>query len=263
MTSISNNKRRLGVNIDHIATLREARKSSYPEPFQALSILQDCLVDQVTIHLREDRRHIQDLDLKKISESKVLPVNLEMAVTDEMVQVARHYRPKMVTFVPENRQEVTTEGGLDCIQHHTRIKRAIQSLKEDRVHCSLFVDPDPKQVEAAHATGADAVEIHTGAYCNLIEKFYTKAFHYNYTLDPSVSHIVDEEVSKIKQASQLTATLGMKVYAGHGLHCHNLAAVIQIPEIEEYNIGHAIIARAIFVGLKQAVQEIQNILSTH
>lgn len=233
--------KRLGVNIDHIATLREARKVSYPSPLEALEILKTCQVDQVTLHLREDRRHIQDHDLREIVVANVLPVNLEMAVTDEMVGMALKYRPKTVTLVPEKREEITTEGGLDVAGQFERVSACVKKLKNAGIHCSHFIDADLNQVYAAHESGGDAIEIHTGTYCNLAE--HKEEF----------SH----EVEKIMQASQVAAGKGLKVYAGHGLHVGNLAPITTISEIEEYNIGHSIIARALFVGLEKAIHEIQ------
>lgn len=233
--------RRLGVNIDHIATLREARKVSYPSPFEALEVLKICHVDQVTLHLREDRRHIQDHDLKAIVAANALPVNLEMAVTDEMVDIALKYRPKTVTLVPEKREEITTEGGLDVAGRFERVSACVKKLKNVGIHCSHFIDADLNQVYAAHESGADAIEIHTGTYCHLAE--CKKEF----------SH----EVEKIRLASQVAVGKGLKVYAGHGLHKDNLTPIVAIAEIEEYNIGHAIIARAVFVGLEKAIREIQ------
>jgi len=250
---------RLGVNIDHIATIREARKVSYPAPVEALSILKECAVDQVTIHLREDRRHIHDHDFNKIMAANVLPVNLEMAVTNEMIGIASCHKPKMVTLVPEKREEVTTEGGLDCASHLTAIRDAVKQLKDVGIHTSLFVDPNKEQILASVEAGADAIEIHTGTYCNIIEKHFEETGHYNSTA-PAIKDQVVEELSSIAEMSKLAEKSKLKVYAGHGLHIHNLSAVAEIKEIEEYNIGHAIIARSIFIGLKQAIQEIQEIL---
>lgn len=237
--------RRLGVNIDHIATLREARKVLYPAPLEALEILKTCVVDQVTLHLREDRRHIQDHDLEAIISAKVLPVNFEMAVTDEMVGIALKCRPKTVTFVPEKREEITTEGGLDVAGQFERVSVCVKKLKDVGIHCSHFIDADLNQVYAAHESGADAIEIHTGTYCHLAE--CKKEF--------------SREVEKIRLASQVAASKGLKVYAGHGLHVGNLTPITAISEIEEYNIGHAIIARAVFVGLEKAIREIQGQLN--
>lgn len=253
-------KRRLGVNIDHIATLREARRVCYPDPLAALEILKKTKVNHVTIHLREDRRHIQDHDLKRISQAQILPVNLELAVTDEMVKIAARYRPKICTFVPEKRQEVTTEGGLDCLKRKRKLAQAIELLKKKNIHVSLFIDPDEKQIQSAKELGADAIELHTGSYCDELEKFYLKSQTYDFQNQKTKVKKIAVRLQEIKNAAEFADGIGLKVYAGHGLHIHNLAPVVQISEIEEYNIGHAIIARAVFVGLEKAIREIQRVL---
>lgn len=254
-------KRRLGVNIDHIATLRQARRVSYPEPVAALDILKSCHVDQVTIHLREDRRHIQDADLYKILDAQILPVNLEMAVTDEMVAIARKSKPATVTFVPERREEITTEGGLDCVAICKKLEPAIQLLQNDGIRVSLFIDHDARQVEMAKSLKVDGVEFHTGAYCHTIEHYFEATGSYDCSHDRTVQARVDELFESLRFNSQLAGQCGLKVFAGHGLHSMNLKRVTTIHEIEEYNIGHAIIARAVFVGLKHAIQEIQAVLA--
>ena len=246
---------RLGVNIDHIATLREVRKVSYPDPFESLTVLKKCSVDQVTIHLREDRRHIQDQDLRRIVQAKILPVNLEMAVTEEMVEVASRTPVQICTFVPEKRREVTTEGGLDVVKNKKKIAAAILKLKKKGCRVSLFIDPQEKQVRASWDIEADAVELHTGTYCDILEKIFEKEKKYNFT-----KREVKKEIIKIRQVATLASFLGLKVCAGHGLHRKNLHPLVEIPEIEEYNIGHAIIARAVFVGLKNAIREIRKVL---
>lgn len=243
--SVSKLSPRLGVNIDHMATLREARKVSYPAPVDALMILKECSVDQVTIHLREDRRHIQDQDLEIIVAAGILPVNLEMAATEEMTRIACLRKPHTATLVPEKRQEVTTEGGLDCSGQFQRVAQVVKELRQSGIRASLFIDPDLTQVRASKEIGADAIELHTGTYCNI---------------DPTQQREIENEIHKIREATHLGVNLGLKVFAGHGLNCSNLKPILAIPEIEEYNIGHAIIARAVFVGLKAAIQEIQKIL---
>lgn len=248
-------KPRLGVNIDHIATLREARKVSYPDPLESLSSLKKCSVDQVTIHLREDRRHIQDHDLHHIVHSKILPVNLEMAVTDEMVKIASQIPVQVCTFVPEKRREITTEGGLDVFKNKRKIARAILRLKKEGRRVSLFIDPCEKQVRASFEVGVDAVELHTGTYCDVLEKNFQREKKYDFKKTN-----VKKEIKKIETSTALAHSLKLKVYAGHGLHRRNLSPLIGIPEIEEYNIGHAIIARAVFVGLENAVREIRKVL---
>ncbi len=254
-------RRRLGVNIDHIATIRESRKVAYPNPFEALSILKECAVDQVTIHLREDRRHIQDHDLDSIIKADILPVNLEMAVTDEMVKIACQQKPKTATLVPEKREEVTTEGGLDCVGNLKSITNAVQKMNDQGIRTSLFIDPDMEQIAAAKESGAEGIEIHTGVFCNVIEDCFNKHLTYDYAAHSDFKALVDKELNQIIKATQVANEAGLKVYAGHGLHKDNLDEITKIDLIEEYNIGHSIIARAVFVGLKEAIKEIQSLLN--
>ncbi len=236
---------RLGVNIDHIATLREARKTFYPDPVESLDILAQLNVDQVTCHLREDRRHIQDADLKAIIESQIIPVNMEMAATDEMVKIACALQPQTCTLVPEKREEITTEGGLDCLFQTKSLHEKIITLQKSGIRVSLFIDPEIQQIETALSLGVKDIELHTGTYC---EKFGTK----------EESH----EWHRLQKAAREASSRKINVFAGHGLNRENLPSVLKIKEIEEYNIGHSIIARAVFVGLKEAIHEIQHILKT-
>lgn len=254
-------RRRLGVNIDHVATLRQVRGTPYPDPYDTLEILKKCGVDQVTLHLREDRRHIQDHDLKRIIRSKILPVNFEMAATAEMVKLAKDLQPSVCTFVPEKRRELTTEGGLDLRRNAKSLAQSIEALQMKKIRASLFIEADPEQIWLAARLGADAIEIHTGSYCDQAQVFLQpqeklKFFGKNEKLSASLQ----KEVGRITTAARWAKSLGLDVYAGHGLHAGNLAPIVEIPEIEEYNIGHAIIARSVFVGLKNAVIEIQNAL---
>lgn len=253
-------KRRLGVNIDHIATLRQARGVRYPDPVEALAILKARAVDQVTVHLREDRRHIQDHDVKRLVALKKLPVNLELAVSEAMLKIALQLKPKTVTFVPEKRQEVTTEGGLDCVKNARAVAIAVARMKKAGIHVSLFIDPDSKQTQMASELGADAVEFHTGAYCHLVESYFGKFATYKVRSGSPLTNRIARSLKTLAAACRQAARQGLKVYAGHGLHVHNLAPIVKIPEIEEYNIGHAIIAQAVFVGLDAAIREIQDIL---
>lgn len=234
---------RLGVNIDHIATLREARKGIDPDPLASLSILKKCEVDQITCHLREDRRHIQDHDLTRLMTAAVLPVNLELALDPAIIALAVKLKPATCTFVPEKREEITTEGGLDCLAHFVELKKTVQKMKGEGILVSLFIDPDSEVVHQAADLGAEAVELHTGAYCGQYGKAGEK-----------------KEFERIWEASVLAASLGLKVFAGHGLNRENLPQVVSIKEIEEYNIGHSIIARAVFVGLEAAVKEVQDVI---
>lgn len=254
-------KRRLGVNIDHIATLRQARGVRYPDPLQSVDILKACAVDQITVHLREDRRHIQDHDIKRLVALKSLPINLELAVSEPILKIAEQLKPKTTTFVPEKRQEVTTEGGLDCIKKARSVGKAVERMKKAGLHVSLFIDPDPKQTRMASQLGAEAVEFHTGAYCHLVEAYFGKFGTYEVRSGSPLASRIEKSLKTLARACRQAADQGLKVYAGHGLHADNLRPVTRILEIEEYNIGHAIVARAVFVGLDAAIREIQALLS--
>ncbi len=231
---------RLGVNIDHVATLRQARKTTYPDPVTAAGLAELGGADQITIHLREDRRHIQDRDLRIICETIQTRLNLEMAATKEMSKIAYQYKPDMVTLVPEKREELTTEGGLDVAMHRDSIKETVRFLKDGDIRVSLFIDPDIDQVRAAHKVGADAVELHTGTYC-----------------DAKSKPIRDAEFERLVNAAKTCSKIGLPVFAGHGLSLQNVAPVAAIKEITEFNIGHSIISHAIFVGLERAVREMK------
>lgn len=236
-------RRRLGVNIDHVATLRQARGGSSPDPVAAASIAEHNGADGITVHLREDRRHIQDRDLELLLRTVQTRINLEMAVTEEMVGIALAARPYSSTLVPEKRREVTTEGGLDVVGNRDAVRSAVSRLKAAGILVSLFVDPDPAQVEASAEVGADAIEIHTGPYC--------EAFRHG-------RHA--RELLSMSAAAAAAAAGGLKVFAGHGLDVRNLVPVLDLPEIEEFNIGHSIIARAVFLGLGAAVREIADLV---
>ena len=229
---------RLGINIDHVATVRQARGNvPYPDPVAAAAIAELAGADQITVHLREDRRHIQDRDVKILKETVQTRLNLEMANTQEMVKVAMYLRPYSVCLVPERREEVTTEGGLDVNLHQDAIKKTTAMLRETAIVTSLFIDPDVEQVRASHKAGADAIEIHTGRYC-----------------DAADEKMEDREFQAIINTAKAAKKLGLRVHAGHGLHYHNVSRLLQIKEIEEYNIGHSIVARALLVGLDRAVR---------
>lgn len=234
---------RLGVNIDHVATVRQARRGREPDPVWAVVAAELGGADQITLHLREDRRHIQDHDLRRVLETASVPVNLEMAVTAEMIAIARDSRPATATLVPERREEITTEGGLGVEGRVEEIRAAVASLEEAGLRVSLFVDPEIRQVEAAAQTGAHAVELHTGAYCEA----------WGSTRERS-------ELERLCGAATRARGAGLAVHAGHGLTVRNVGAVARIPEVEELNIGHAIVGRAIFVGLQRAVEEMKEIV---
>ena len=234
---------RLGVNIDHVATLRQARGGYEPDPVMAASLVQLAGADGIVVHLREDRRHIQDRDLAILRETVHIPLNLEMAAEETVAKIALNVKPDLVTFVPERRQELTTEGGLGVAEHRDRILAMVQLFHDSGIPVSLFIDPDPHQVRAAHKVHADAVELHTGKYANTRRKPDQTA-----------------QLEALSQAAKLAAKLGLRVSAGHGLNYHNVKPLIFVSEIEEYNIGHSIIARAVFIGLEQAVREMKSLV---
>jgi pyridoxine 5-phosphate synthase len=235
----------LGVNIDHVATLRQARGTRYPDPIQAAIEAEQAGADGITLHLREDRRHIQDRDVDMLRDILQTRMNLEMAVTDEMLAIAERIRPEFCCLVPERREELTTEGGLDVAGQPERLSEACARLAEAGVMVSLFIDADPHQIEAAVASGAPYIEIHTGLYANLVNEAER-----------------DKELARIISAVTLATESGLKVNAGHGLHYHNVQAIARIPELIELNIGHAIIARAMFTGLKQAVIDMKQLMES-
>jgi pyridoxine 5-phosphate synthase len=229
---------RLGVNVDHVATLRQARKGTYPDPVTAAAIAELAGAGQITIHLREDRRHIQDRDLRILRETCQTMLNLEMAATAEMVKIAYEHKPNVVTLVPERREELTTEGGLDVAAQKDPLARLIKNLKDGEIVVSLFIDPDLDQVRAAHKVNADRIELHTGRYCEARnEKERAR------------------ELARLVDASKAGAKLGMGVAAGHGLNYENVKPVARIDEIDELNIGHSIVSRAVLVGFDRAVRE--------
>ena len=233
----------LGVNIDHIATVRNARGTNYPDPVQAAFVAEQAGAEGITVHLREDRRHITDRDVELLRQTIQTRMNLEMAVTDEMVDIACRIKPAFCCLVPEKRQEVTTEGGLDVAGQKEKIARAVKRLTEAGIKVSLFIDPDHTQIDAADDVGAPFIEIHTGAYA-----------------DAETSQEEDKEFIRIKDAVAYAAGKGLKVNAGHGLNYHNVQRVAARPAIYELNIGHAIIGRAVFSGLAAAVADMKTLL---
>ena len=233
----------LGVNIDHVATLRQARVTRYPSPVQAALMAESAGADAITLHLREDRRHIQDHDVAVLRTLLATRMNLETAVTPEMLAIALRTAPHDVCLVPERRAELTTEGGLDVKGHFAQVQDACRRLAGGGIRVSLFIDPDRVQIDAAQATGAPVIEIHTGAYGEL---------------DPGTKQ--QEQLARIIDAARYGASLGLKVNAGHGLHYHNVQPVAAIREISELNIGHAIVAHALFVGWSAAVSEMKRLM---
>ncbi len=234
---------RLGVNVDHVATLRQARRIDVPDPVEAALLAERSGADGITVHLREDRRHIQERDVKLLRERIATKLNLEMAVTPAMVDFAQQARPDDACFVPEKREELTTEGGLDVAGQQPKIKNAVTALQQRGINVSLFIDPDRRQIEAAKAVGAHAIEIHTGTYCNVSGSAREK------------------ERRVVATAATLAQNLGLEVHGGHGLNYENVIPIAGIVEMVELNIGHSIIARAVFVGIEQAVREMKELLN--
>lgn len=229
---------RLGVNVDHVATVREARGTSEPDPVTAAALAELAGAEGITVHLREDRRHIQDRDVEILRQTVKSRLNLEMAATDEMVAIALRLRPDCVTLVPEKRQELTTEGGLDVIRQSDHLQPRIAALRAVGIVVSLFVDPVRRQIEAVSQVGADTIEIHTGCYCDAVD-----------------AEIRAIELEKIAEAIRVGRQCGLGVNAGHGLNYRNIAPIVALGGIEEYNIGHSIVSRALFVGMERAVRE--------
>lgn len=235
----------LGVNIDHVATLRQSRGTVYPEPLQAALVAEQAGADSITLHLREDRRHIQERDVEMFKHVLQTRMNLEMAVTDEMLSYAEKIKPEDCCLVPEKREELTTEGGLDVAGQIVRIKEACSRLADKDIRVSLFIDADKKQIEAAVECGAPVIEIHTGHFADS-ESRYEK----------------DKEYHRIIDAVEFADSLGLQVNAGHGLHYHNVKDIAAIPLIQELNIGHAIIAQSVFSGLDAAVREMKTLMES-
>lgn len=233
----------LGVNIDHIATLRNARGTHYPDPVHAADIAERAGADGITVHLREDRRHIKDRDVRLLKETINTRLNLEMAVTEEMVKIALEVNPTFCCLVPEKREELTTEGGLDVAGGLERVTKATQQLMAQGIIVSLFIDADQIQIDAAKATGAEYIEIHTGQYA-----------------EATSEHEQLTELEKLKTGIEYADSIGLKVNAGHGLHYHNVKPIAAIPQLIELNIGHAIIARAAFDGLAKAVADMRALM---
>ncbi len=229
---------RLGVNVDHVATVRQARGTAEPDPVIAAALAELAGAEGITVHLREDRRHIQDRDVELLRQTVKTRLNLEMAATDEMVEIALRALPHCVCLVPEKRQELTTEGGLDVLGNRSLLNRQVGRLRQGGICVSLFVDPDPAQIEAASQVGADYIEIHTGSYCEAV--------------DPVARQL---ELDKIEAAIQTGHQHGLGVNAGHGLDYRNISPVIALGGVEEFNIGHSIISRAVLVGMERAVRE--------
>lgn len=233
----------LGVNIDHVATVRQARRTYEPDPVWAAALAELGGADGITVHLREDRRHIQDRDLRLLRETVTVKLNLELALADEVLGIACEVRPTQATIVPESRQEVTTEGGLDVVGNEQRLRAAIARLKAAGIVVSLFLDPDPRQIELGAQIGAEAVELHTGQYALASGKAQ------------------QAELLKLTQAAKVVTDCGMVLHAGHGLTYRNVLPIAHLPQMCELNIGHSIVARAVMVGFQQAVREMKDLIA--
>ncbi len=230
---------RLGVNIDHVATIRNARGGDHPDPVRAAHIAAACGADGLTVHLREDRRHITDADLVRLADAVTLPINLEMAATDEMLEIALRAKPHAACIVPERRQERTTEGGLDVVGGDNHLKPMITKLRDGNMRVSLFIEPSLAQIEAAVRVGAQVVELHTGKYSH------------------AIGAARETELNRLQEAAKAAAFLGLEVHAGHGLTYDNVGPVAAIPEIAELNIGHFLIGEAVFVGLEASIRRMR------
>lgn len=228
---------RLGVNIDHVATLREVRKADYPDPLEAAALCRDAGAHGLTVHLREDRRHIQDDDVRRLKQAGLLPLNLEMGNHPEIVAFALQLRPDEVCLVPERRAELTTEGGLDVAGQRGALRDTVARMTDAGIEASLFIEADPAQIEAAREIGAPVIELHTGAYCD------------------NTGVAADHELERLVRGATLAHDLGLRVNAGHGIHLGNLRGILTIPHLHTLNIGHSIVARAVMVGMKAAVEE--------
>ncbi|MEL7254468.1 MAG: pyridoxine 5'-phosphate synthase [Pseudomonadota bacterium] len=243
---MSDNDLRLGVNIDHVATVRNARGGAYPDPIRAAKIAEEAGADGITAHLREDRRHISDDDIERLMEHLTLPLNFEMAATDEMQQIALRHKPHAVCIVPEKREERTTEGGLEVAREENRLAHYIAPLREVGCRVSIFIAADRRQIEAASRIGAEVIELHTGAYCDA---------HAEGDIETR-----DRELQSLREMAAFGASLGLEVHAGHGLTFDTVAPIAAFPEVKELNIGHFLIGESIFLGLGEAISEMRRLM---
>lgn len=242
----SPSKLRLGVNIDHVATIRNARGGNRPDPVRAAHLAAHAGADGITAHLREDRRHIRDEDIHRLMEEIHLPLNLEMAATEEMLEIALRHKPHAACIVPERRAERTTEGGLDVAGGHTHLAPVVKRLVDAGIRVSLFIEPDPRQLDAAHALGAPVVELHTGRYCDLF--------------DAGDERLAGIELQRIRAAARHGAGLGLEIHAGHGLSFESVGPIAAVQEVRELNIGHFLVGEAIFVGLEASIREMRRLM---
>jgi len=244
---MDNSRIRLGVNIDHVATIRNARGEKYPDPVYAAKLAEKAGADGITAHLREDRRHIIDNDIRRLKAEISIPLNMEMASTDEMVSIASSVKPNACCIVPEKREELTTEGGLDIISNKSKLLTHVNELKKHNIKISLFIDPDFDQIEAAKEIGADIIELHTGTYCKNFDKERQLA-------KPIETH---KELKRLFEGAELAEKLSLECHAGHGLTYESVGAIAQIEQIKELNIGHFIIAESIFVGIEDCIRNMR------
>jgi len=240
------NKTRLGVNIDHVATIRNARGGNYPDPLRAALLAQNCGADSITVHLREDRRHINDIDLKKIKKKIKIPLNLEIAPTQEMLNIAIRNKPNFVCLVPEKRREITTEGGLNIKKNKKKLKRIIDKLKNNNIRVSLFIEPKISDVKLSKLLGVNCVELHTGKYCNL----------FNNSKKTKIAF------ANLKKCAFFGKKIGLDVHAGHGLTYKSAHKVSKIEDISEFNIGHFIISDSLFIGIEKTIKKFKKIINT-
>jgi len=238
-------RKKLGVNIDHVATIRNARGEIYPDPLRAALVAQSCGADSVTIHLREDRRHIKDIDLKNIKKKLRIPINLEMAPSNEMLKIAIKNKPNYVCIVPEKRKEITTEGGLNIKKNKKTLQYIITKLKKKRIRVSLFIEPKFKDIKLSQSLGADCVELHTGNFCNLLNK----------------GKKIKKSFIKIKNSANYAKKIGLEVHAGHGLTYKSAFAISKIRNIAEFNIGHFLISESIFIGLSNTIKKFKKVIN--
>lgn len=257
----------LGVNIDHIAVLREARKINDPDPLDAVSLVKRAGADQITIHLREDRRHIHDEDARRIIENSALPVNMECSINPSVIEIVTALHPHRITLVPEKREEVTTEGGLNVVHYFDTIQTIARQLKQEHIELSLFIDPQSVMIQKAKELEADWIELHTGLYANLYAMLYSNLSRTHHCikefemLDRNALHVkLLDSLATLQNSAQEAKSLGLKVAAGHGLNYQNVQNIVAIKEIEELNIGQSIIAKSVFVGFENAVKEMLGLI---
>ena len=256
----------LGVNIDHIAVLREARRINDPDPLDALSIVKRAGADQITIHLREDRRHIRDSDAENIVRLSALPVNLECAIAPEIIDIVTRLKPHRATIVPEKREEVTTEGGLAVTGEQQALQNAIKKLQDNEIEVSLFIDPSLESIEAAAGLGAEWIEFHTGKYANIYAMLYGNLGNTPYSIPElelsrdELKFLLREELGILTQLSSDASEMGLRVAAGHGLNYQNVSEIAKIDKIAELNIGQSIIARSVYTGLEQAIKDMMDLI---